>query len=256
MKWFRLWTDILDDVKMIGLSDYEYRMFTYLLAYASEVDSSSGELQTTFNSLSHRFRQRFNHFSHAIETFQKLGLITVNGNGYINITNWNKRQFKSDNAYIRVKKYREVSAKRNVSKALHETLPDTDTDKKKVIKEKVNKPEKTKYLDTVFLSIEEHQKLVVKYGPLTTEKAIEILNNGIMAKGYKYKSHYHALIGWPMREAMGGVNGRGSNISERGSRVQPPEYTGERITISEADRLRNIARARELTDKIDKGGVY
>jgi hypothetical protein len=128
MKWFRLWTDILDDVKMLELTDYEYRMFTYLLAYASEVDSSSGELQTTFNSLSHRFRQRFNHFSRAIETFQEKGLVTVNGNGYIKITNWNKRQFKSDNAYSRVLKYRDVTTKRNVSNAVSETVPDTDTD--------------------------------------------------------------------------------------------------------------------------------
>jgi hypothetical protein len=137
MKWFRLWTDILDDVKILGLSDYEYRMFTYLLAYASEVDSTSGELQTTFNSLSHRFRQRFNHFSRSIETFQRLGLVTVNGNGYLKITNWNKRQFKSDNSYSRVKKYREVTAKRNVSKALHETVPDTDTDTDKRVLKKV-----------------------------------------------------------------------------------------------------------------------
>ncbi len=128
MKWFRFYVEIIDDVKMLQLTDYEYRMFTYLMAYASEVNSSSGELQLTFNSLSLRFRQRFNHFSRAIETFQNLGLITVDDNQYITITNWNKRQFKTDNAYERVKKFREVKQKRNVSSALHETAPDTDTD--------------------------------------------------------------------------------------------------------------------------------
>lgn len=128
MKWCRLWSDILDDVKIIQLSDYEFRIFFLLMARASEVDSMSGELQDTFKSLSLRFRQRFNHFSSAIETFQNNGLITVNELGFITITNWSKRQYKSDNAYERVKKHRQVKSERNVSNALHETVPDTDTD--------------------------------------------------------------------------------------------------------------------------------
>ena len=70
----------------------------------------------------------------------------------------------------------------------------------------INKKEKIKHLDSVLLSEQEFEKLVVKYGHDTTMKAIEILNNGIMSKGYKYKSHYHTIIGWPMREAMGGNN--------------------------------------------------
>jgi hypothetical protein len=141
MKWFRLWTDILDDVKMLELTDYEYRMFTYLLAYASEVDSSSGELQTTFTSLSLRFRQRFNLFSHAIETFQRLGLITVDEHGFPIITNWSKRQFKSDRVTDRVHKYRASQPEMKRFRNRIETPPDTETDtdtEKKNIKKKGN----------------------------------------------------------------------------------------------------------------------
>jgi hypothetical protein len=136
MKWFRLWTDILDDVKMLQLSDYEFRMWTYLMAIASEVDSMSGECQLNVKSMSLRCRTQVNHLSRAIETFQSLGMVTINGDGFIVITNWNKRQYKSDNAYQRVKKFREVSQKRNVSCNDIETAPDTDTDtdKKKYIK--------------------------------------------------------------------------------------------------------------------------
>jgi hypothetical protein len=63
-------------------------------------------------------------------------MVTINEAGFIIITNWNKRQYKSDNAYQRVKKFREVSQKRNVSCNDIETAPDTDTDtdKKKYIK--------------------------------------------------------------------------------------------------------------------------
>ncbi len=59
--------------------------------------------------------------------------------------------------------------------------------------------------------------------------------------------------GW--EDQMEVDSGRGQNVSERGSRVQPAEWKGEGA-LSEADRLRNIERARELTDKINKGGVY
>jgi hypothetical protein len=102
-------------------------MWTYLLSYASETDSTSGHFQITFKLLSLHFHQRFNLFSRAIETFQRVGLITIDDGGYITITNWNKRQFKSDNTYERVKKHREVTAKRNVSVTAPETDTETDT---------------------------------------------------------------------------------------------------------------------------------
>ena len=141
MKWFRFWTDTVNDVKMLQLSDYEYRIWTYLLAYASDVNSLSGQLQITFKLLSLHFHQRFNLFSRAIETFQRVGLITIDDEGYIAITNWTKRQFKSDNAYERVKKFREVTAKRNVSNPVSETAPDKDTDNTPIV------PKGTAYSD-------------------------------------------------------------------------------------------------------------
>ena len=116
-------------MKILQLSDYEYRIWTYLLSYASETDCVSGEFQITFKLLSLHFHQRFNLFSRAIETFQNVGLITVDDNGYITITNWNKRQFRSDNTYERVKKFRQVTAKRNVSVTAPDTDTETDTDK-------------------------------------------------------------------------------------------------------------------------------
>jgi hypothetical protein len=135
MKWFRFWTDTLDDVKILQLSDYEYRIWTYLLAIASEVNSMSGECQVNVRSMSLRCRTQVNHFSRALETFQRIGLITINEHGYPVITNWNKRQYKSDNVTDRVKKHREVITKRNVSCNVSETdqITDTDTDTEKDI---------------------------------------------------------------------------------------------------------------------------
>lgn len=72
---------------------------------------------------------------------------------------------------------------------------------------------KTKYLDCVLLYETEYQTLISKFTQEKTDKAIEILNNAIQSKGYKYKSHYHTIIGWPMKEAMGGNNGNGTASS-------------------------------------------
>lgn len=133
MKWFRFYTETLDDIKILQLTDYEYRMWTYLMAYACEVDSESGDCRCDVTSLSIRCRTRVSHLKHAIETFQKLGIVSINESGNIVITNWSKRQFKSDNVYERVKKHREVTSKRNVSMAVSETPPDTDTDTEKTL---------------------------------------------------------------------------------------------------------------------------
>lgn len=61
--------------------------------------------------------------------------------------------------------------------------------------------EKIKHLDAVFLTEDEHKKLIEANGELLVNKAIEILNNYIMANGKKYKSHYHTLLQWPLTEA-------------------------------------------------------
>ena len=241
MKWFRLWTDILDDVKMLELTDYEYRMFTYLLAYASEIDSSSGELHTTFTSLSLRFRQRFNLFSHAIETFQRLGLITVNGHGFPVITNWSKRQFKSDRVIDRVHKFRASHPKMKRFRNRIETAPDTDTD---TDKKKVDK-EKKKF---IIPSIEEVSSYCLERGKgIKPETFIDYYEGNGWKVGRNPMKDWKAVIRtW---ESRGGGDGRRQNISERGSRVQPAEWEGD-APLSEADRIRNIERAKELTSKL------
>jgi len=38
-----------------------------------------------------------------------------------------------------------------------------------------------------------------------------------MSKGYKYKSHYHTIIGWPIREAIENGNGNGSRNTGTGT---------------------------------------
>jgi hypothetical protein len=65
-------------------------------------------------------------------------------------------------------------------------------------------PEKQKFLDFVILTSEEHGKLVKKFGDEETAARIASLNHGIGSKGYKYKSHYHAILSWAMKDEKEG----------------------------------------------------
>jgi hypothetical protein len=61
--------------------------------------------------------------------------------------------------------------------------------------------EKTLFLESVFLTDEEHKKLIERYGEELATAAIEELNNHKMSGGKKYKSDYHAILKWAIDAA-------------------------------------------------------
>lgn len=76
-------------------------------------------------------------------------------------------------------------------------------------------PEKVKFgqFGNVLLTEQEHAGLIEKFGESKTARMIDKLDVEISAKGYKYKSHYHAMFSWVSKaveeEAMRG-NARAS----------------------------------------------
>ena len=62
------------------------------------------------------------------------------------------------------------------------------------------KERKVKYLKYVFMTQEEHKKLIDKLGEERTEEMISALNNYIGSKGKQYKSHYHTILTWVRME--------------------------------------------------------
>ena len=62
------------------------------------------------------------------------------------------------------------------------------------------KVEKHTYGDYVQMTEAECQKLIDKFGSEGCSSRIAALNDGIGAKGYKYKSHYHAILSWDRRD--------------------------------------------------------
>jgi len=61
--------------------------------------------------------------------------------------------------------------------------------------------EKKKYNEFVFLSDDEHNNLVARFGKQGTEQRITKLDNYIGSKGKKYKSHYHTILMWESKNS-------------------------------------------------------
>lgn len=59
---------------------------------------------------------------------------------------------------------------------------------------------KTRFLEFVFLTQEEHQKLINQFGENKTREKIEALNLYLGSNGKKYKSHYHTILNWDRME--------------------------------------------------------
>ena len=56
MKWFRLWTDIVNDPKMRKISDSQFRTLIYLMCLASEEDNG-GTINFSADDISWRIRR-------------------------------------------------------------------------------------------------------------------------------------------------------------------------------------------------------
>ncbi len=63
-----------------------------------------------------------------------------------------------------------------------------------------NKKGKKLFSEFVYLTDDEHKKLLEKFGGEETKNRIERLNNYIGSKGAKYKSHYHTILTWANRD--------------------------------------------------------
>jgi hypothetical protein len=62
--------------------------------------------------------------------------------------------------------------------------------------------EKVKFLDFVYLTNEEHQKLISQLGEENVSTLITRLNLYVGSKGKSYKSHYYTILNWANKEGM------------------------------------------------------
>jgi hypothetical protein len=224
MRWYRLYTDILTDEKVLAMDDKTFRFFINLMALASLTDKN-GIVTNDINILAKQLRVYPKSAKKMVEVLKNFQMLLENPEGLL-IKNWESYQYKSDNSNERVRRFRaqnkdnvtemkryikddvtenETLLKRNCNGADTDTDTDTDTDnifsKENNInskKEKSTKPKEPKkeYAEVVLLTESEYKSLVEKYGSDNTQKYIEKLNNTKLSKGYTYKSDYRTILNW------------------------------------------------------------
>lgn len=122
MKWFRLYNEIIDDPKMLEITDKEFRHFIFLMCLASEREKE-GLIDLSIEKISWRLRLSLEEAGQIIDKLKSLKILSQNGDGF-QFLNWEKRQYRSDNVNERVKKFRQK--KKGENETLHETLHETD----------------------------------------------------------------------------------------------------------------------------------
>jgi hypothetical protein len=124
MKWFRLYAEIIDDMKIVKFPDDEFRVFIFLLGMAAE-EEKEGILTGTLDQISWRLRLPTELIKRSIARMKELNILAQVENG-LQFINWKKRQFRSDDVSERVRKFRKKGkAEGDKGETLHETLPET-----------------------------------------------------------------------------------------------------------------------------------
>ncbi len=97
--------------------------------------------------------------------------------------------------------------------------------------------EKTLYgeFNNVLLTDEEHTKLKERFGLKVTKELIANLSAGIESKGYKYKSHYAAILNWHRRDLSKEAKVTSKKKNYLGGKYGHVVRTG--VGLTEADRL-------------------
>lgn len=251
VKWIKICTDIFDDEKMQlidGLPEHDAILVIWfkLLCMAGKQNNGgvfmlNDKIAYTDEMLATIFRRPINIVRLALNTFEQFGMIEIVNNAYT-IPNWEKHQnldkletLKEQNR-LRVAKHREKQRLLSGTDGCNVTVTlcnDTDIDKE-IDKDKDNnispsattKATKHKYGEykNVLLTDDEYAKLKEKF-PNDYKQKIENLSEGIALKGYKYKSHYLAILKWARNEngkavTGGEINGR-NNADDKLKDWQP-----------------------------------
>lgn len=110
-------------------------------------------------------------------------------------------------------KKQQKNNKQTTSISISRSISNKIEDKDKV---KVEDNKKNKYLDFVYLSEEEHQKLTTQLWVKLTNELIEKLNNYIWSIWKdKYKSHYFTILNWSKNENVSTTQSQAELMKER-----------------------------------------
>jgi len=104
MRWLRLYVDILDDPKVAALTDRQFRIFTYILAAAAEAEED-GKIPMPPETLAWRIRIPIEDLLEALQALKSLSVVDFTDD-QVTVTNWQKRQFRSDDVTARTRRHK------------------------------------------------------------------------------------------------------------------------------------------------------
>jgi hypothetical protein len=124
MRWFRIYSEMLNDEKVQLLSPELFKTWVNLLCVAATRD---GVLPAA-EKLAFQLRVSPHEMQLRIEDLILAGLIDIRPDKTFEPHNWQQRQWKSDDSAERVRKHREAKKDCNGYSAVTVTPPDTDTE--------------------------------------------------------------------------------------------------------------------------------
>lgn len=125
MKWFRFYTEVLDDPKVQLLPDRLFRLWVNLLCLANET-TPRGTLPD-LTAIAFRLRISTEEAQSALDEFANRGLIDIDDAGTSAPHNWDSRQRRSDSSAERVTAYRERQRATGNSTKTNEPVTSNDT---------------------------------------------------------------------------------------------------------------------------------
>lgn len=137
-RWFRFYSEVLNDHKVQSLSPENFRHWVNLLCIANECDG----VLPSMSEIAFKLRMSEDDACNVTETLRNAELIDVTDDQELFPHNWSVRQYKSDCSTERVRKHRKatrrakkdngnkalVDVTRNVSLSVTETPPDTESE--------------------------------------------------------------------------------------------------------------------------------
>lgn len=141
---------------------------------------------------------------HAINLAKDLGVMEVLSTGDLFMSDIQSFIGHSSSEAERKTVYRkklEGKKRRDKNGTLSQKRPpelelDIELDLDKELDKDIKKEVKIRHHDAVLLTSDEYNKLIEKLGEKEALNYIEKLNNYILSKGKKYKSHYHTILNW------------------------------------------------------------
>ena len=234
VKWIKLTTDMFDNRKIKHLrrlpdGNNIVLLWVMLLTMAGRCNAGgmiflTENIPYTTKMLADELGFEENTVILGIEALGQLNMVVTN-NGHFTIAGWEKYQNTDKLAEMREQnrlrqakhKQKQKLLQDNVSSNVTVTLPvtlgnatDIDIDKdieldqeKELSNTTPTAPKKHKYGEhnNVLLTDEEYAKLQERF-PTDYETKINALSEGLALKGYKYKSHYLAVLKWAKNDAQ------------------------------------------------------